>query len=149
MFQPRSLLPIVCVALILFAFCSVPASGQATEGTMSGIVRNASGAAMPGATVTITNRQTNFRRAVVTGPGGAFEVTGLTPGLYSVTAELSGFRSAVQSRVLDAGGKLNFDIVLEGRGSEEATVTAVKREEAAFNTPVSISAPTPEVLPEP
>ena len=93
---------------------------------------------MPGATVTITNRQTNFRRAVVTGPGGAFEVTGLTPGLYSVTAELSGFRSAVQSRVLDAGGRLDFELVLEVRVSEEVTVTAMKREETVFSTPVSI-----------
>ena len=148
MFHPRSPFLIACAALILFAFCSVPTSGQATEGRIAGTVRNASGQAMPGATVTIVNRQANFRRVVVAGPGGAFEVTGLTPGLYSVTAELSGFRSAVQSRVLDAGGRLDFELVLEVRVSEEVTVTAMKREETVFSTPVSIAAPTEEVLRE-
>ncbi|HEY6066619.1 MAG TPA: TonB-dependent receptor, partial [Thermoanaerobaculia bacterium] len=146
MLVPRFRTLIILAAV--FVFGALRMSAQEATGTIRGTVHNAGGEAMPGATVTVINRQTNLRRTTVSGPGGAFEVTGLPPGPYAVVAELPGFRSATQSRLLGAGEKVDFDMVLEVRASEEVTVTAMKREETVFSTPVSIAAPTEETLRE-
>ncbi len=144
MLPPRIRALIFCVAFALL--CVAPMLGQ--EATISGTVRNASGDAMPGATVTVINRQTGTRRALVTGANGAFAIAGLPPGPYAVTADLPGFRTTTQSRLLGAGEKVTIDFVLEVKVSEEVTVTAMKREETVLTTPVSIAAPTEEVLRE-
>jgi iron complex outermembrane recepter protein len=146
MYSSRIRILIVCGALFILGTVRLPA--QEAGGTIQGTVRNASGEAMPGATVTVINRQTSTRRVLVTGANGAFAITGLPPGPYAVTADLSGFRTTTQSRLLGAGEKVTIDFVLEVRVSEEVTVTAMKREETVLTTPVSIAAPTEEVLRE-
>ncbi len=149
MFQPRSPFPIVCAALILFSFCSVPSSGQATGGTISGTVRNASGDPMPGATITIINQDTGVTRVVRSGTGGAYSATGLAPGLYALSADLPGVGKATQrNRRLAPDAALTVDLSLELAVSEEVTVTAMKREETVHETPFSVAATTEEVLRE-
>jgi len=147
MFQPRTTsILLLCAALAVIP--TAPTLGQTSDGTIAGVVRNASGDAMPGATVTVINRQTGSRQAVTTGAEGTYSVTGLATGLYFVTVEMPGFRSATQSRMLGGGETLTFDFVLEVGVREEVTVTAMKREETIFNTPISVAAPTEEVLRE-
>jgi iron complex outermembrane receptor protein len=149
MFQPRSPLPIVCAALILFSFSIAPSSGQGTEGTISGVVRSASGDPMPGATVTVTNQETGLARVARSEANGAYSVTRLAPGLYAVSADLPGVGKATQrDRRLAAGGTLTVDLSLELNVREEVTVTAMKREETVHETPFSVAAAPEEVLRE-
>ena len=74
-------------ALILGACC---AWGQATT-SLHGTVTDATGAVIPGASVTLINPSTGATRAVTSGPDGAYEFPQLLPGTYEVTAEKSGF----------------------------------------------------------
>jgi iron complex outermembrane receptor protein len=78
-------------------------------------------------------------------------VAGLAPGLYSVAADLSGFgRSGRQDVRLADDQAATVDVTLDLKVAEEVTVTAMKREgeDTVFSTPVSIAAPTEEVLRE-
>ena len=87
-------------ALFLFTcllFCS-PASAQQETATITGIVRDASGAVVPKATVTVTNVQTNISVKTETDGEGAYVIPSLRPGEYSVAAESSGFPKMVRNR---------------------------------------------------
>jgi iron complex outermembrane receptor protein len=147
MFQPRSPFPIVCAALIVF-FSAAPSHGQASTGTIAGTVRDANGAPVVGATITITSQQTGATARVIrSSASGAFEATGLPASVYVVSADMQGFRKVTKVVNL-TGATLTVDFSLEVKVSEEVTVTAMKREETILNTPVSIAAPTGEVLRE-
>ena len=146
MFQLRVAILTACAALI--TLWAIPASGQAT-GTVSGVVRSAGGDALPGATIVIINQETGASRTVISGRGGEYSAAGLAPGLYTVSADLPSFAKAIQrARRLDPGATLTLDFALELKVAEAVTVTAMKREETVQNTPISIAAPTEEVLRE-
>ncbi|HEY3128461.1 MAG TPA: carboxypeptidase regulatory-like domain-containing protein [Acidobacteriota bacterium] len=82
----------VSLAVILAVMSlSMPLRAQLTRGAISGTVRDASGAVIPGAEVKITNRDTNLTRTVVTNDEGFYRAVALEPGHYSVTVEMSGF----------------------------------------------------------
>ena len=70
---------------------------QATTGSIGGRVTDASAAALPGASVTVTSGQGS--RSYATDSGGRFLAPYLTPGLYRVRVELAGFVSAERSEV--------------------------------------------------
>src|ERR1700722_6348304 len=76
----------------------LPASGQ-TVGEITGVVTDASGGIVVGATVTATNPQTNFTRASSTNTSGVYNFPALQPGIYNVRAELQGFQPEVRSGV--------------------------------------------------
>ena len=69
-----------------------------TRGAISGTVRDVSGAIVPGATVTVTNVDTNSTRSVVTDAQGFYRVPALEPGTYTVRTELSGFQTVENRR---------------------------------------------------
>jgi hypothetical protein len=75
------------------------AAAQATTGEITGRVEDADGAAVPGATVTVTNAETGYTRSTVTSSIGEYLLTLLPPGPYAVSAELTGFRRAVRENV--------------------------------------------------
>ena len=62
-----------------------------TTATVNGIVQDAQGGAIPGATVTTTNLATSLVRTYVTDSQGRYTVSGLPPGAYELRAELTGF----------------------------------------------------------
>ena len=66
---------------------------------MVGDVRDVSQAAVPGATVTIRDIETNQTRSTTTSDTGAFSFLALPPAAYEVKVEKGGFRSAVRSGV--------------------------------------------------
>jgi hypothetical protein len=112
-------------ALSTLVFVST-ASAQFDRGQISGQVKDAQGAVVPGATVTATNQQTQLSWNTVTDGTGFFTFPNLTAGRYNVTAELQGFKKALRQDVqLDAAGSLKLDFSLEtGAVSEAVTVTA-------------------------
>jgi len=72
-----------------FALCALPALAQST-GSINGTVRDASGAPVPGATLTIVNQATSATKVVTSSGNGGYTAS-LPPGVYSVTVSLKGF----------------------------------------------------------
>jgi iron complex outermembrane receptor protein len=145
MFQSRIAILMVSAALITLSATPTPA--QSSAGRVAGTVRDANGAPLAGATITMTSQETGATRVVRSSTTGAYEATDLPPGAYTVSADLQGFRRVIQKgQRLDAGATLTVDFVLELKITEEVKVTAMKREETVQSTPVSVTAPTEEVL---
>lgn len=90
------------LATCLLSFVPL-ARAQQTESRIVGRILDPSGAAMPGATITITNLDTGVSRTDVSGGDGTFTVTNLGPGRYTLTAELDGFQQATRQVVLGVG----------------------------------------------
>lgn len=111
--------------LLVPLFCAVALWGQSSSGTFLGLVRDASGAAVPGATVTIVNQDTNFRREATTGPDGAFELPFIPLGNYTVSCKAKGFKSIDRSGVnLQVDQKARIDFTLSvGDVAETVTIT--------------------------
>src|SRR5436190_10126070 len=114
---------IACAALLLLA---APAAAQFDRGQISGRVRDAQGGVVPGATVTVTNNQTQIASTTVSDGTGFYTFPNLPAGRYTVGTELQGFKKALRNDVqLDAAGSLTIDFALEtGSLTEAVTVTA-------------------------
>src|SRR5262247_3757694 len=80
------------LALVLMA-CTLDA--QERFGSVTGTVTDTSEAAVPGATVTVINKETSATRVVVSGVDGVYRVPDLAPGRYSISIELQGFQKVV------------------------------------------------------
>jgi len=96
-FRSLRLLAFAVCTLILLA--GVATQAQTFRGTILGSVSDSSGAAAPGATVTIKNLDTGLTRTVVTQGDGSYAASELPIGKYSVTAEKAGFKSSVVTGV--------------------------------------------------
>src|SRR5215471_18268653 len=68
----------------------IPVFAQAT-GKIEGVVRDEQGGALPGVTMTLRNQETGVTRNIVTEVDGRYSFPALSPGKYTVRAELSGF----------------------------------------------------------
>jgi iron complex outermembrane receptor protein len=140
---------LLMISAVLTTLLAAPLSAQSPPGKIAGTVRDPNGVSVPGATVTITNQDTLATRVVRSSAAGAYEAADLPPGLYTVSADLPGYRKIVQrDRRLVGGATLTVDFGLELRVAEDVTVTAQKRDETISKTPFSIAAPTEEVLRE-
>jgi hypothetical protein len=115
------LLMLVMLAVLVAAQA---AQAQATGG-MTGIVTDASGAVIPGATVEVVNQGTTQTRVVTTGADGFFAVPLLAPGQYSVKATLSGFKTTTREGItVRVNDTARVDIAMAVGAVEEAvTVT--------------------------
>src|SRR5437899_4663455 len=124
----------------------MPAYSQ-SSGQINGMVRDATAAGIPGATVTATNQATSLSRSTTTTNDGSFSISGLTPGAYTVSASLVGFRKVSQKDIqVAAGATARSEFTLEALLAEEITVTAMKREDTVANVPFSLAARTEEQL---
>ncbi len=118
------------IRVVLCALLCAPASvfGQArlTGADLTGVLTDASGGVLSGATVTVTNVETNVSRSVVSDANGRYIAPALPPGTYTIKVELSSF--AVNTRsgvVLTLGQAVSVDFTLElGASRQEVTVTA-------------------------
>jgi hypothetical protein len=97
-----------------------------TLGTISGEVRDSTGAVIPNATVTVTNKATNAIRTTSSNAVGLFDFPALPPGPYTVKTELDGFKTATRDIELQVQQAARVDFTLElGTISEVATVAGV------------------------
>jgi hypothetical protein len=102
--------------LLLAVVLSVPAAatGQTTTATLQGVVRDASHALLPGASVTLRDEDTGFVRATRTDGAGAYVLTYVPAGTYDLTIELSGFRTQKRERLrFEVGQELTIDASLD------------------------------------
>jgi len=119
-----------CLAGLAALFTAAGAAAQSNTGQISGTIKDSSGGVLPGVTVTVTNTGTSSARTIVTDERGAYVVTNLPVGTYSVTAELQGFRKAEKKGFEVApDGKLSADFALAvGAMTETVEVQAVRGE---------------------
>ena len=120
---------VVCgMVVMLVGMLAIPSTvgAQAVTGTLLGNVTDASGAAVPGATVTAIETQTNISRTATTNEAGNYIFSSLKNGTYSVEAELQGFRKVIRQNVkVDVNTTLRVDLKLElGQVTEAVTVAA-------------------------
>src|SRR5262245_60981638 len=118
---PRRAL-VAVLAVLLFA---APASGQDMGGNVSGAIRDAQNAALPGASVVLRNEGTGAELNVVTNGEGVYVLPFVPIGRYTLTASMGGFssikRQGVEVRVAD---RLRIDLTLQvGTMTEELTVS--------------------------
>jgi Carboxypeptidase regulatory-like domain len=124
--SPARLLALLVV--LVTAAWPMPAAAQAVYGSIAGTVNDSTGAAMPGATVTITSVERKTTDSVTTNASGNYSKERLLPGFYEVKAELSGFKSAVVPSVrvnVDAQTKVDFRLDV-GQLTEAVTVNAAE-----------------------
>src|SRR5262245_23278298 len=111
--------------LAFLLFCAAAASAQSFRGGIRGRVTDATGAPVPGATVTANQAQTGLLRNAVTDASGSYAFPELPLGDYDVTASLSGFSSqTVKSVTVDASSTRQVDLVLAAGRQESLEVVA-------------------------
>ena len=93
------------LTLAVFATLGTTVFAQATSGRISGAVTDAQGGLLPGATVTVTEVNTNYTRTATTDAQGAYVFVNLPLGTYTVSAELTGFKKGVALRLRAGGGR--------------------------------------------
>ena len=128
------------------------AQGETTSAIL-GQVTDASGAAIPGATVSIANRETSMRRSLNTDEEGRFNFPQLTPGTYSVRVEAVGFDPQQNDNVFSGLGQkqtVNFtlQVALSKQTMEVSSAPPILNPENA-NTSTNLNAPALEDLPNP
>lgn len=123
--QPKPFLLILHSILIIITFAATSASAQFRAG-IQGVVTDTGGGTVGGATVTLTNKETNQSETTKTSDGGFYRFSGLGPGLYSLTVEQQGFKKKVVDEVrVEAETVKGTDIQIEaGVISETVTVVA-------------------------
>jgi hypothetical protein len=113
------------LGVVLCLFLWTPGYAQ-TLGTITGEVRDATGAALPGATVTAQNVGTNAVRTQQSNEVGVYAFPAMPPGAYLIKAELDGFRIAQNRVELHVEETLRVSLTLELGGFSETTeVTAI------------------------
>jgi hypothetical protein len=99
---------------------------QVLYGTITGAVRDETGAAIPGASVIAVHDQTNLTREAVSNEVGAYNIVNIPQGTYTVRVSLPGFREFVRTDVpVAVGGIARVDATLEvGQLAESITVSS-------------------------
>ncbi len=99
---------------------------QDTRGSITGRVTDPSGAVIPNASVSVSNRSMGTLSALTTSTDGIYRAQLLQPGLYEITIAAAGFKKAVRSAVeVRIGDRLEIDVALEvGAGEQQVTVTS-------------------------
>src|SRR5437773_3622880 len=107
---------------------SIPGLSQQFQGSFTGTVTDASGAAVPGAIVTATENATGLSRNVATVKDGSYEVRLVPPGQYRLSAEAHGFDKVSEDPInllVDQHAKVNFRLQV-GALTTELRVTAAR-----------------------
>lgn len=118
----RSLFLLLCVLALLVA----GAQGQTINATLEGRVLDATGAALPNATVTAVSSAMGLTRSATTTGGGDYTIPGLPVGEYTVTAEHQGFKKDSRKVVLQIGqnAAVNFNLAV-GQVEQQVNVEAL------------------------
>src|SRR5918993_218820 len=106
------------VSLLTVAFIlSAGVFAQSNTGSITGVVTDPTGAAVPNATVTVTNQGTNEKRTVQADSEGRYEVPSLPTGIYTVEASSSGFQAtSLKDLRLAVGERARADVPLATSG---------------------------------
>src|SRR5438094_310235 len=111
------------VALIALETCL--AFGQTSTATILGVVRDTSGALVPGVSISVKHTESGLTRTVVSGERGAYTVPLLPVGAYEITTTMPGFKQLVRSGInVVVEQEAVVDLTLEvGAPAEQITVS--------------------------
>src|SRR6202051_1759433 len=151
--MPRAIFPsLLLVSMALLCAANALPQGETTS-AIAGQVTDATSAAIPGALVTITNRETGLQRRATADEQGRFNFPQLKPGAYSVMAEAQGFDPQQNDNVISGLGQkqtVQFTLrVAESRQTVEVSSEAPLINPGNANTSTNLSAPALEDLPNP
>jgi hypothetical protein len=112
-------------ALIVLLLVAIPVFAQAPTGVILGVVKDASGGSIAGATVTVVNTETGLTRTLTTAEDGAYRFPALPVGHYSVNVERSGFKPEThEGLILNVSQEEALNFTLEvGAATQEVVVT--------------------------
>ncbi|MGH9353298.1 MAG: carboxypeptidase regulatory-like domain-containing protein [Terriglobia bacterium] len=128
----RKFVAALSVAFLALGF-GLPARAQTTFGSITGAVTDPSGAAIPGARVTVINQATGSQQRITTDAKGVFNAPDLNPGTYEVQVEAPGFKLQQRKGIaLYAHNSVNVDVRLSV--GETTTVVQVKAAPPVINT---------------
>lgn len=113
------------LVLLTVGLCALPAFGQLSAGSLTGIVKDPKGAVVAGATVTVKNTATNQEFSTETNNDGAYSIPTLASGKYTATIVAKGFKQAAVTDIkIDVGKISTINVDLE-IGAANETVTVV------------------------
>jgi hypothetical protein len=123
-------------ALLLSGLCSTAAWAQ-FRASIQGVVTDAQGAAVVGATVKLTSKETNRTQEIKSGDEGFYRFDRLAPGAYSMTAEMKGFKKKLLENVqVEAEESQGVNIQLAvGAAEETVTISAEATEQRHTENP--------------
>lgn len=129
---------LVVFSMVVNSVTQVEAQSSAT---LSGTVRDAQGAVLPGTTLALIHQPSGATRTSFTDADGRFQFTGLEPGAYMLRAELSGFRTASRDQLqIQSGVPLSVDVTLElSPVLETVVVTGTRAEQEVGKIPAAVS----------
>ncbi len=116
----------VFIACVVLSFFTASLFAQSDNGSISGYVRDPSGAVIPNAHVVIKSEATNAEHEATTDAGGHYVVTNLQPGLYTMTADAGGFKkfqSTTNKLNANSALLLNAELAV-GQATETIEVSA-------------------------
>jgi hypothetical protein len=114
---------LLCAVLVLLLCTSALAMGQEQRGSIEGTIKDSQGGVLPGVTVEARSPRLVGVQTAVTDEKGIYRFPALPPGVYEITATLSGFQPAKQGNIqLELGKILKVDLTL-GVGAFSETVT--------------------------
>ena len=105
---------------LALGFVANPVMAQQGSAEVRGRVTDAQGGALPGVAIVLRHQESGVFRQVTTSSDGSYFLTGVIPGPYEMTAELSGFkRMARRDLRLEVGKTATIDVHLEVGGRTE------------------------------
>ena len=119
MLPPRRIALLLLAATVAGA-STLHAQSQAINGTIEGVVRDGTGAVLPGASVNVVNLDTGQQRTMTTNADGGYRAVLLSLGSYRVKAELQGFKTIERTGItLSAGQTAVVNFAMEVGGVAE------------------------------
>ena len=123
--KPRIAMRVFNTTLVVLLF-SLALFAQGNFGRILGSVKDSTGAVIPGATVSIIDKDRGLARTLTTDSAGEFNAPTLTPGTYTVRVEMKGFKTLDrQNVVLDVGKEVRVDLTPQP-GDQTQTVTVTE-----------------------
>jgi outer membrane receptor protein involved in Fe transport len=110
------------MAVVIVLALPLVGAAQTGTGRITGVVTDASGGVLPGATVTIKSSDTGAVRSTVTDSGGRYVIANVAPGPYELTVELAGFSKQTSKLVVSADQPVSLELKLQIAGQTEQVV---------------------------
>lgn len=132
---------LICLSAIMFTLAIIV--NAQFKAAIQGTITDNAGAVVPGATVTLTSKETGQTRQTVASDGGFYRFSGLAPGQYNISVEIQNFKKqTVENIQVDAETLEGVDISLEAGGitetvTVEAENTGLETEDAGIRNTIS------------
>jgi hypothetical protein len=137
-------LPVAAVALLCLVL-SASAYSQTSNATLGGTVSDASGALIPGVSITATNIATGIVNSVISNDAGAYQFASLQTGTYTVTAELPGFQTQTRNGVaLGVSQQVRLNFTLQVGAVTQAVEVSIAADTLIATSSSSVGTVLPE-----